>query len=91
MQFTGDGRHILEELQSREQAGFVQLDSREYQEGDEVEITDGVYRGWRGLLASDPDRRVLTLHMITESYALEPSLLLKTVKIERRYTRLAIQ
>ena len=82
---------ILEELQSREQLGFVQLlKEQEYEEGDELEVTDGIYRGWRGLLASDPDRRILTLHMITESYALEPALLVKTVKIERQYTRLAI-
>lgn len=80
---------LIEDLREREQNGFIATieEAEVYHQGDELEVTDGVYRGWRGILSSDPERRVLTLHMITESYALEPTRIIRPVKIEREYTR----
>lgn len=80
---------LIEDLRERELNGFVQLEcaSTEYKQGDELEVTDGVYRGWRGILSSDPDRRILTLHMITESYALEPTMIIRPVKVDREHLR----
>lgn len=82
---------LLARLQAEEQNGFVQIATEpEYQEGDEMEITGpGIWYGRRGILASDPARRVLTLHMIAESYSLEPTLVVSRVQFERRDVRLA--
>jgi len=83
---------LIKELRDREQNGFIQTipTPEPYHLGDELEVTDGLWRGWRGILSSDPDRRLLTLHMIAESYELNPQLLMKTVKIDREHTRRAI-
>lgn len=77
---------LIQDIQARETNGFVRLET-EFVAGEELEITDGVWRGHRGLLASDPDRRTLTLHMIAESYALNPSQVLTRLKIDREYVR----
>ena len=80
---------VLEEINSREDSyGRVKLD--DYAEGDELEVTEGVWRGYRGLLASDPARRVLTLHLIAESYALQPTTILTKLKVERTQVRRAL-
>lgn len=77
---------LLEELAQREVNGFVQMSS-DLREGDEVEVTDGLMRGQRGLLASDPARRIVTLHLIAESYALQPTQVLTKLKIDREQIR----
>lgn len=95
---TCDGRpaqipaEVVETLQAEERNGFVQIgQSVDYHEGDEVEISEpGIWYGRKGILASDPDRRVLTLHLIAESYALQPALITTRVKIDREYVRSAI-
>lgn len=78
---------LLEELAGREVNGFVRLPQTELKEGDEVEVTDGLMRGQRGLLASDPARRIVTLHLIAESYALQPTQVLTKLKIDREQVR----
>lgn len=80
---------LIEQLQMNERDGFVQLDMAEFRAGDELEVTEGVWAGRRGLLASDPDRRILTLHLIAESYALQPEQVLTKLSIERTAVRLA--
>jgi len=80
---------VIEDVQSREVNGFVRLDS-DFSAGDELEITDGVWAGRKGLLASDPDRRILTLHLIAESYALQPTQVMTKLKIDREQVRLAL-
>lgn len=82
---------ILEELAQREVNGFIQLPKEtELHEGDEVEITDGIWRGCRGLLASDPDRRIVTLHLLAESYALQSTQVMTKLKIDRQQVRRAM-
>src|SRR6185436_7094998 len=81
---------LIADLRARETNGFVQLlpaQEEEYQEGDELEITNGSFCGFRGILASDPTRRMVTLHMLVEGYALQSNLLQKTIIIPRNDTR----
>jgi len=81
-------QELITLLQSQEQDGAVQL-APEYREGDELEVTDGIWHGRRGILASDPTRRIFTLHMIAESYALEPTTVVTRLRIDRGMVRLA--
>ena len=81
---------LIEQLQLNEQNGFVQV--REgLCVGDELEITGGVWFGRKGILASDPDRRILTLHLIAESYSLQPTQVLTKLKIDRNQVSLLRQ
>lgn len=82
---------LIEDLRAREENGFVKLMDEDFKEGDELEITEGLWRGRRGLLASDPDRRILTLHLIAESYALQPTQVLTKLKIDREQVRRVFQ
>jgi transcription antitermination factor NusG len=80
---------LIEQLQTSEQNGFVQP-VQQFREGDELEICEsGIWYSRRGILASDPDRRILTLHLIAESYALQPTQVLTKLKIDRANVRSA--
>jgi transcription antitermination factor NusG len=81
---------LIEQLQANERDGFVQLQSDDkFQVGDELKITEGILAGRVGLLASDPDQRVLTLHLIAESYALQSVRVVTKLRIDRSAVRLA--
>jgi len=78
---------LIEELRAREQNGLVRLDQEEYREGDELEITVGVMSGMRGILSSDPDRRMVTLMVLAETYALQSETVAHKVCVARENTR----
>lgn len=80
---------LIEQLQANEHQGFVQVESETLHAGDELEITEGVWYGRKGILASDPDRRILTLHLIAESFSLQPVKTLTQLKVERQFVRRA--
>lgn len=77
---------VIEGVRASEVGGFVRLES-DFRAGDELEITEGLWAGRKGLLASDPDKRILTLHLIAESYALQPTRVVTKLKIDREQVR----
>lgn len=83
---------LIEDIRAREEHGFVTLlEEEELTEGEEVEVLSGAFVGRRGLLASDPERRTVTLHLIAESYALQPTQVLTKLKIDREQVRRVFQ